>query len=340
LLRYSAKRNEIMDQKVQAIRRTRGAVRVGDELFLSTRSKESAEAILERLGFFDQAAARMPEEMLRFEGAEDESTVEEMILGEEEIELDSVSKPEELPESWLERGIKINEGATLQATFAAATNTTLDKWETRIRKQRTSLSLPGDPTRPITWDTQDWYVLSQILYCDILFVSRGPAGALTIDKWIEFNVPPTVNVSHMYMVFWNGKAVSRGKVFRFFIEDLPNDLTRAMDGASPLPDEEARTELPEVTEVPKPEVPKPEAPKPVIEQAGEAVVAADKTVTAAVDAAVDTVKKIFTGEVKEESESSEESEESEGSESSEESAESSEASPVALKAKAITTNNP
>jgi len=147
----------------------------------------------------------------------------------------------------------------------------------------------------------------------------------------------------MYAVFWNGKAISRGKVFRFFIEDLPNDLTRAMDGASPLPDEEARTEIPEVVEVPKPkteapkpkseapkpeapkpeatkpeapkpeapkpeapkpEAPKPEAPKPIIEQAGEAVIAADKTVTATVDAAVDAVKKVLTG-----SESSNESSE-------------------------------
>ena len=358
LLRYSSKRNEIMNQKVQAIRRTRGAVRVGDELFLSTRAKESAEAILERLGFFESAAARLPEEMLRFEGLEDAGpeSESEIVLAEPEGDMIELGETEEkgiatakpmievapkepkesntLPESWTEKGMKLNEGLTPQATFAAASGKTLDDWNKLILKWRNTLSLPGDRARPVTWDTQDWHTVSRIIYSDILFVKRGPTGALVVDKWIEFKVPPAVDVSHMYVVFWNGKAVSRGKVYRFFTEGLPIDLTKAMDAASPIPDEEAKADVAPVAPAPVVAAPVVKEAEPAISESSsastsesssastsesssepdlelltpeakpetkpetkpEAEKSAVDTVTAAVGSMVDSVKKAFTGE--------------------------------------------
>jgi hypothetical protein len=81
LLRYPSSRREVLNQKVQAIRTPRGAVRIGDELFLATRANES---ILDRLGFFDNAAVSFPEEMLKFEGMEEEAAqVQDQELEEE-----------------------------------------------------------------------------------------------------------------------------------------------------------------------------------------------------------------------------------------------------------------
>ena len=277
LLRYSSKRVEILEQKVQAIRRTRGAVRVGDELFLTTRAKESAEAILDRLGFFDQAAIQLPEELLRFEGLDDADVPMP-------VESATSEKPRGLPAAWIEKGLQLaTNNEDRQTSFAVGTKIPIEKWEERIRAKRKVLTLPGDPNRPVNWSLQDWYALVRILYSDILVIIQEAGGDIMIAEWIEFPIPPGTNVRHLYSVFWNGQFVIRGNVYRFPMEGLPNDLRTAMGVSKPLLEAdvkntvelsegppplekaviqlEVQPKLQETQEVPKSEVPKPEVPK-------------------------------------------------------------------------------
>ena len=235
LLRYPSSKREIFEQKVQAIRVPRGAVRIGDELLLATKAKESAEAVLERLGFFGQMAARFPEEMLRFEGLEEEGP-------EDVVEPDMESEPATmLPPAWVEKGLVLVDGGTKQESFIQGTQTPFDGWEARIKKQRISAGLPGNPNRPVTWSIQDWFAVVRIVTSDILFVTRTSTGLLKISTWIKYFTPSTVSWNPMYMIFWDDSLVVRGKVYRFFQKDLPSDLIAAIDAASPMPNEEAKS---------------------------------------------------------------------------------------------------
>jgi hypothetical protein len=261
LLRYSAKRREVLEQKVHAIRTPRGAVRIGDELFLS--AKESAATILERLGFFEQAGAHFPEEMLRFEGMEID---EEYVSVSPESEKKVVD--EALPPAWIEKGLSLAPGATKHESFFAGTEKSFAEWEALIKAKRAAVSLPGDPARPVTWSTQDWYSVVRIISSDILFVNRGPAGALRIEKWLKFPLPPgRVMTKPMFVIFWNDTLVVNGTTYRFFESKLPGDLRMAIDAASPLTDAEAKAEV-EVEPVPVLEEPKePKEQGPVLEVA-------------------------------------------------------------------------
>jgi hypothetical protein len=71
LLRYSAKQRELLSDRVLTIRAPKGAVRIGDELYLATKSRETASDVLRRLGFADTAAITFPEEVLSLAGAEE-----------------------------------------------------------------------------------------------------------------------------------------------------------------------------------------------------------------------------------------------------------------------------
>ena len=238
LLRYAAMSREVFGGTVATIRTPRGAVRVGDELFMATRPKEAARSIMERLGFSGQAAIAFPEEMLRFEGAEEEEGVEEP----------SVQRPDTLPESWLEKKLSVAappEGVedVERLAFAEGTGRPIEKWEEFIRDRRRKLGLEGEPDRPFQWSTQDFYVIASLGSSNVLFVHRGPSGAIVIDRWIQ---PPSSSAAkveqQMYMIFWGEREllVSKGKIFRFLAKDLPLDLLTALDGASPMPEEEAR----------------------------------------------------------------------------------------------------
>lgn len=255
LLRYPSRKREIFEGKVLAIRAPRGAVRIGDELLLATKAKESAETILERLGFFGQMAPQFPEEMLRFEGLEEEGPrkLEEDVESEMELEMEVESG---LPSAWIEKGMTLVDGGTKQESFAQGTQTPITEWEIRIKKKRTLVSLPGDPNRPVNWSVQDWYAIVRIVSSDLLFVTRTPAGSLTISSWIKFPMPAGAAGASMYMIFWDDSVVVRGKVYRFFERDLPSDLATAMDAASPITDEEAKNgfDVPESEQ--KPAVPK------------------------------------------------------------------------------------
>jgi hypothetical protein len=227
ILRYSAGRRAMFDQKVSEIRVPRGAVRIGNELFLATRLKESGASVLERLGFTGAVAERFPEEMLRFEGMEDEGGVAD----------------EQLPSSWVAARLEIptvhpslDNGRVL--AFVGATGKSIEEWTERIQARRTKLGLPGPADRPFQWSVQDFYVIASLLKTNILFVRGG-----RIERWI---LPPTGGMKMaepMFMIFWGAQEllVSHAvRGIRYPLAVLPLELRNMMDAASPIPEEEAR----------------------------------------------------------------------------------------------------
>jgi hypothetical protein len=134
------------------------------------------------------------------------------------------------------------DGVTKQESLARGTLTPIDNWETRIKKKRALLSLPGDPNRPVTWSIQDWYSLVRIISSDVLFVTQNADGLLKVSMWIKYNTAGASG-SSMYMIFWNDSLVVRGKIYRFFNKDLSSDLLAAIDAASPIEDEEAKSSV-------------------------------------------------------------------------------------------------
>ena len=264
LLRYSHERNEILEDNVPAIRTPRGAVRVGNELFLATKPKEPAYAILERLGFTGHATFTFPEEMLRFEGAE-----EEYQMGNDQPAVTVES--ETLPASWLEKGLKVPsppaelDDAKLLA-FAEGTGRPIDKWTEFLKDRRRKLTIP-DPDRDFQWSRQDFYVIASLTLSNVLFVHQDPSGKLTIDRWIQPPGKTTTTGGQIYMIFWGRRQllVTRGsKNYRFLTKDLPGDLVTALDGTSPIPEEEVRGDV-AVLEAEAPELVAPAVEAPAVE---------------------------------------------------------------------------
>jgi hypothetical protein len=242
LLRYSTFRNEVLEGKVSAIRTPKGAVRIGDELFMATRPKEATNVIMENLGFTGKAAIAFPEELLRFEGAEEEDAVEEV-----EAEAEIVPESDDLPESWKEKGMQVGKPtADVNAkyhAFAEGTGKDIGSWEELIKKRRKMLNLEGDKDRPFQWTTQDFYVIAVIKASNILFI-RKKNGAVAINKWVQ---PPSINgdVTKQYMIFWGNRELlvtkaGQGRTSIFIYDMLPSDLKKALDGASPIPEDEAK----------------------------------------------------------------------------------------------------
>jgi hypothetical protein len=245
VLRYAGKRRELMEDSVQSIRTPRGSVRVGDELYLAVKPKESTASVLERLGFTGQIAISFPEEMLRFEGMEEEAGGEEPAAAAEAAAV--------LPASWIEKGLQLPtppEGLddARRLAFAAGTNRSLEKWEDALHDRRKKLGVEGPVDRPFQWSTQDFYVIAALTLSNVLFVRQAASGKLVIDRWIQ---PPAGGAAaaggprlsqQMFMILWGPRELllSRGKTYRFETKDLPADLLTALDGASPLAEEEAR----------------------------------------------------------------------------------------------------
>jgi len=240
LLRYSAGRRDIFDRTVQAIRTPRGAVRVGNELFMATNPKEPAHVILERLGFTGHTAVAFPEELLRFDGAEEEPN----FVADGEVSVVPIG----LPASWIEKGLTVAsppEGLddVKRLAFAEGTGRSIEKWEESLRDRRKRFNLPGDIDRGFQWSTQDFFVIASITLSNILFVHQEPTGAIKIDQWIQPpNIAGAAKQDQMYMIFWGAREllVTRGKVYRSLTKNLPADLLTALDGASPIPEEEAK----------------------------------------------------------------------------------------------------
>ena len=269
LLRYSNKRDEILNNKVTSIRTPRGVVRIGDELFTSTKEGETTKSILDRLGFTGQAGMTFPEEMMRLEGLEDEPDVPLPAA-------EAGPEPEELPESWREKGLQIpSPPADLEdagrLAFASGTGLPLEKWEDGLKVWRTKLGLPS-PDRPFQWSVQDFYVIAAIKMANLVFVDKKPNGELFVKRWIQPPVRKTAMAGQaIYMIFWGPREllVTRGKVYVFMSRDLPGEFLTLLDLAAPMAEKEARGEAPAVPEA----LAVPEAPAvPEVQPAVAAVV--------------------------------------------------------------------
>jgi hypothetical protein len=271
LLRYASPRDEVLKARVPEIRVPRGVVRVGSELYIATRPKESAGAIMERLGFAVAAPTAFPEEMLRFEGLEEEAAA-------------AITDESMLPQAWLDKGLTVAAPApdvedARRLVFAAATGRSIEEWETALQRKRTELGLVGPADRPFQWSVQDFFVLATVLKCEIAFVRLTPTGLTRVVRLIR----PAAGVKALgIMVFWGPNeylVTVGGRQYRLQQKDMPIALLHALDGASPIPEAEARGFMLAETDVapapalaieapapaPAIEVPALEAPAPAIE---------------------------------------------------------------------------
>jgi hypothetical protein len=277
LLRYAQQRREILDDGVPTIRTPKGSVRVGNELYLATKPKETPEDILERLGILGPQTTAFPEELLQFEGAEDEvvDLIDESMLGPDWIHK-GFSMPAVAEDLEDARGL----------LFAGVTGKSLEEWKELLDKKR------GSP-KEMDWSQSDLQLIADITQSNLLFV-RGPAR---IDAWYQ-PVPGKIKLPQtFYSIFWGPRQLllSRGKDYRFILSALPSSLLTSLDSAEPVPTVPTVSTVPTVPTVPtappavpsilgtilstlvsKPDIlpppvkkmmseaPKPEAPKPEI----------------------------------------------------------------------------
>jgi hypothetical protein len=197
--------------------------------------------VLERLGFTGVAATAFPEEMLRFDGLDDL----DVMAGDKEKEQEK--EKETLPQTWQEKGLELPmPPADLEdakrIVFAAVTGRDIESWEDVLKVRRGRLGLPGLADRPFQWSIQDLYCIASVTLANVVFVRLTPSGLLRVDRWIA---PPATGpkvANPVYMIFWGPRQLllSRGKLYRFLARDLPGEFLTALDGASPIPEEEAR----------------------------------------------------------------------------------------------------
>ena len=243
LLRYSSARHDIFDNHVASIRTPRGAVRVGDELFMATKLKEGAASILNRLGFTGQTAVAFPEEMLRFEGAEEEDVGPAAATA-----ATAASATMMLPTTWSAMGLQIPSfppglEQAGQLAFADGTGRSLETWETYIKDRRKKLGLPGDPERPFQWSLQDFYVIAALKLGNIIFAHTGPTDSVVIDRWIRPPSSGTAKITNpMFIILWGPQQliVTRGKIYMFTSKDLPSEFMEKLESATPIPEADAR----------------------------------------------------------------------------------------------------
>jgi hypothetical protein len=241
IVRFAMKRHELFEDDVLTIRTPRGPVLVGDQMYIPVQPKASATSILEKLGFTGRVAQQFPEELLRFEGLEEEPNIPlpAAAPGEEA----PLSPP--LPASWTEKGMQIPTPApgladAKRLAFAAGTGRDIEEWEKYIKLRRAKMALPGDVDRPFQWSVQDFYLIATMTMSNVLFV--GADGR--IKRWIS---PSGVKTAQpLYIIFWGPEQllVTRGaNIYRFSTKDLPTELLNQLDAASPMSEEEARGTL-------------------------------------------------------------------------------------------------
>lgn len=255
LLRYANQRDEILQSKVPEFRTPRGIVRAGRELFLATREFDTATTVMERLGFLKRTDAVFPEELLRFDGMEEEPPAVAVVEAVTEGTVSAAPTAASvygLPPSWRELGLTIpTPPAGLEdarrLSFAGITGRSIEEWERFIQLRRQKLRLPGDVTRPFQWSIQDFFVIAAIKMANQIFVRVGADGKLQITRWIA---PPTATggptlAKPLYMVYWGPQEllVSHGKNYVFFAKDLPIELLNAMDITEPMAEDTARGSL-------------------------------------------------------------------------------------------------
>ena len=220
ILRYTAKRRELLLKKVPVIRNPKGVVRIRDELYIETRVKESAEDILTRLGFMNVAPVAFPEEILKMTGLEDEPNIDESVL----------------PSSWLEKKLKImtvpvGVDEPRKLAIAAALNTPFPAIENAIANKLQEL---GYSSQPFQWSDIDMHIFGRITESNILFVRQGGDGKIFIEKWYEYSLPKQ---NKSYILFWGPQQliVLRENKYALQHSELPRDLRNILEEAAPEP---------------------------------------------------------------------------------------------------------
>jgi len=229
VLRYAIRRRELLEETVPEIRVPRGVVRIGNELYMATRHKEAATSILERLGFTGTMEMRFPEEMLRFDGLEEEAdalTVAAADAGGAPIIAEYTN--DKLPAHWLAMGYELP--APLPdlpdprgAAFYAGTGKGIAYWSSivQISKYR---SAKGD----FNWSLRDMYALASVMKLNILYIQDG-----RIRLWIA--PPENKKTGEEFILFWGPLELLLTKNKRWILKkvDFPVDLLQLLDASSP-----------------------------------------------------------------------------------------------------------
>lgn len=238
LLRYAGHRREIFNEEVPEIRTPKGIVRVGNELYMTTRPKEGAESVIERLGFTGEREASFPEEILRLSGLEEEAdalattATTDVIVRSQPLIRDYAD--DKLPASWTTMGFVIPSPDPRlpdprAAAFYAVTGKGRREWEGPIQARRD----PPDSTTPLNWGPRDMLALTKIYPIQLAFISAG-----RIQRLIRNPAKPHLATA----IFWGPKQLllSRGASWFFVPKDLPPDLNTALQLAEPLTIEEIK----------------------------------------------------------------------------------------------------
>lgn len=228
LLRYAVKQREIFNNAVPEIRTPRGVVRVGNELYTATRAKEGAASIMERLGFTGEQEMRFPEEMLRFDGLEEESEELAAVTAARGVPVIPDYSDTKLPSSWTTTGITLPDPSSAlpdprEAVFLGVTDRSREVWEKFIQRNRE----PPDMTTPLNWSPADFYALAKGMNLNILFIRDG-----RIRTWIRSPKEKKMGT----IIFWGPKEllIHRGKQWIFNDKELPPSVGAAMDLATPM----------------------------------------------------------------------------------------------------------
>jgi hypothetical protein len=220
ILRYTAKRRELLLKKVPIIRNPKGVVRIRDELYVETRPKETAEDILMRLGFMNVAPLAFPEELMKMTGLEEEPNIDESVL----------------PSRWLDKRltipvISLDIEDARQLALASAARKPFPEIVADIDAKRQEL---GFPSQPFQWSDVDMHIFGQMLESNIVFVRQAPDGKVFLEKWFEYAIPKTIKT---YVVFWGPRqiVVMRDKKIILKHDELPVDLRSIMEESAPDP---------------------------------------------------------------------------------------------------------
>jgi hypothetical protein len=249
LLRYAARRRELFDGEVSEIRTPRGAVRIGDELFIATRQNEAADVVIDRLGITGDIPMTFPEEMLRFEGADEVVPAAPPLPALTPLvpALVPTTAAATFPTAWREAGFTVAspapglENATLLA-FAEASGISIVDWNSQVKRVRKTMGLVGAPERPIQWSTQDKYVLASSLLSNIITTDADGS----VLQWITPSSKFAKKASNKFIVLWGPQQLtlfrkSPKRKYVFIREELPKEIQESLaESAGPIPEADAQ----------------------------------------------------------------------------------------------------
>jgi hypothetical protein len=229
VLRYAIRRRELMEETVPEIRVPRGVVRIGNELYMATRHKEAATSILERLGFTGTTEMRFPEEMLRFDGLEEEAeALNATVVAAGGAPVIMEYADNKLPAHWLTMGYELP--APLPdlpdprgAAFYAGTGKGPGHWSSVVQAYKFRSS-----KAPFDWSMRDMYAIASFYKLNILYIQDG-----RIRLWIA--PPENKKTGEEFMLFWGPLELLLTKEKRWVLKkgDFPPDLRQALDASIP-----------------------------------------------------------------------------------------------------------